>query len=93
MSLVRLLFVVDDKRDTDILQWWRTQENRSESVRDLIRRDIGTSEPTIFDVFQKLHQIEQIIKTSEMRVVFEETTSSDGYEPKDVAERLDKLGL
>ncbi len=43
--------------DADILEWLAKQPNKSQAIRDTIRKAIAQNEPTMADVLHKLDQL------------------------------------
>jgi hypothetical protein len=92
MPKKRLVFVIDEERDRDILVWWKQQANKSASLRTLIRRDIRQDDVTLRDVYQTVIDIDRKL-TESMPPLCHNVDEEPFEEPPDVAAALDNLGV
>ena len=93
MAKKRLIFVLDDERDLEILSWWQQQENKSAAIRALIRRDIRRGGVALCDIYQAVIEIDRRLAAGRVLVTNGDATGATFDEPPDVATALDSLGL
>jgi hypothetical protein len=93
MAKKRLVFVVDDKRDSDILSWWVHQENKSAAIRALIRRQIKQDGVTLYDIYQAVIELDRKLASEALVATAGNVSDVDCDEPPDVVAALDNLGL
>lgn len=92
MAKKRVIFVIDDQRDRDVLAWLEGQENRSAALRSLIRREIEQRGISLLDVYEVVVGVDRKLTTG-MIEVRAPIAGKDADEPPDVAATLDRLGL
>jgi hypothetical protein len=93
MATKRVIFVVDDERDRDVLSWWEQQDNKSAAIRDLIRTELRQGSVTLQDIYRAVTELEQRIGSGQ--VLFTSGSEPDlvSDEPDDVVDALENLGL
>jgi len=89
---VSLGFCADTERDADVIEWYKSQDNKSVAIRMAIRRDI--SGVTLADLYEKLAGIEKLLRSGIVPVAnaTDENTVLDPQIER-VREALDKLGI
>ena len=92
MAKQPITFVVDDRRDRDILRWLNAQDNRSAALREAIRGAMGRGGVTIGDVYQAIKVLERKLQAGAV-VGCASPSSEEWDEPPEAAAALDGLGL
>ena len=85
-------FCADTERDKDVIEWYKSQDNKSVAIRAAIRRDI--SGVTLADLYEKLAGIEKLLRSGAVPAISgtDEGATLDPQIEK-VREALDKLGV
>ena len=90
MAKRTVTFVLDDRRDRDILRWLDQQDNKSAAIREAIRGQIGRSGVTLGDVYEAI----QDLRRQGLAVAGQGRQADvQADEPPDLAAALDRLGL
>jgi len=93
MAKKRVIFVVDEEQDRDILSWWEQQENKSAAIRDLIRKDLKQQSVTLLDIYRAVTELDQKIVSGQVSIVGADQLDLISDEPADVVAALENLGL
>lgn len=93
MAKRRLVFVVDVKRDRDVLSWWENRGNKSAAIRDLIRKDLKRQGVTLQDIYRAVTELEQKIASGQIPAIAVGEPDSVLEESVDVATAPENLGL
>ena len=84
-------FKLDESDDEDLIRWLDSRENRSLSIREVLREHVRGNGVKLSDIYSKLCDLERRIKSG---VVVSESKGADNEEytePPDVAQALDAL--
>lgn len=91
MARQTITFVLDTKRDRDVLRWLQGQENKSAAIRAAIRACLEHEAITLGDVYEAILELQRRnwVPVSEPQA----SNAASSEEPPDVAAALDSLGL
>jgi hypothetical protein len=91
MARQTITFVLDTKRDRDIICWLEGQENKSAAIREAIRAHLDHDDITLVDIYEAVQDLQRRNWTAVSEAEAGVVTISK--EPPDVAAALDSLGL
>ena len=91
MARQTITFVLDTERHRDILRWLEGEDNKSASIREAIRANLGHGDITLAHVYEAIQDLKRCGWVSGPEAQVHTTAAS--AEPPDVAAALDNLGL
>ena len=91
MARQTITFVLDTKRDRDIICWLEGQENKSAAIREAIRAHLEHDDITLADIYEAVQDLQRRNWMAVSEAEAGGATISE--EPPDVAAALDSLGL